>query len=239
MVDETVEMQKDYYKTSALSYDEMHLSSKDEHYFSLHFILGMLDFLEVKSILDVGSGTGRALNFIKQERPDITIVGVEPVKELREIGYEKGLSKDELVDGDGSSLIYADGEFDLVCEFGMLHHVKNPVPVVNEMLRVSRKAIFISDYNIYGDGSFAGRLSKQIFKALGLWKIAAFLKTKGKGYIQSEIDGIAYYYSVFDSFHQINNSCSSVHYVNTNIQTGASMNLYRSASHIGLLGIKD
>jgi hypothetical protein len=62
-----------------------------------------------------------------------------------------------------------------------------------------------------------------------------FLKTKGKGYTISYGDGIAYSYSVFNNYRQIRNHCSSVHLFNTK---DSHINLYRTASHVALLGIK-
>lgn len=229
--------QQGYYRDTAENYDKMHLAHNDEHYFALNFILGMFDFLDVKSVLDIGSGTGRAIEFIKNKRPDITIVGIEPVDELREVGYSKGLSREELIGGNGASLPYDDNEFDLVTEFSVLHHVRRPESVVAEMLRVANKAIFISDDNIWGDSSLAVRFIKASLQKLRLWKLSVFFKTRGKGYTDTEIDGISYYYSVFDSFRQIQGACSSVHYINTNIRTGLNENLYRSATHVGLLGM--
>lgn len=237
MLNSEEQLQEKYYMDTALKYDEMHVSKKDEHFFALSFMVGMLDYLGVKSVLDVGSGTGRAILFLKEKRPDIYIVGIEPVKELRTVGFEKGITKNELIDGDGSDLRFKDGEFDLVCEFGVLHHIKHPKTVVSEILRVANKAVFISDSNIYGDGSIFSRMLKQILKAFYLWKVAVFFKTRGKGYIQSDDDGISYYYSVFDSYNQIKKACSSVHFINTNIWTGAKINLYRTTNCIGLLGI--
>lgn len=229
-------LQRNYYRDTATRYDQMHVSEHDEHHFALSFIVGMFDFLGIRSVLDVGSGTGRAISFIKQKRPDVYAIGIEPVEELRMVGYRKGLSIDELLDGDGANLPFGDNEFDMVCEFGVLHHVQQPGAVVSEMLRVANKAVFISDNNIYGDSSSTSRILKQILQKLSLWKAAIFFKTKGKGYMSTEIDGIAYYYSVFDSFNQIKAACSSVHFINTNIWTGADKDLYRTATHIGLLG---
>ena len=138
-----VEMQQEYYSKSAGQYDSMHVNEQDEHFFALSFMVAMLDYLKVRSVLDVGSGTGRAIRYIKKHRPDIRIVGVEPVKELREVGYALGLSKEELIDGDATELKFSAREFDLVCEFGVLHHIKRPDIAVSEMLRVADKAIFI------------------------------------------------------------------------------------------------
>jgi hypothetical protein len=47
---------------------------------------------------------------------------------------------------------YADGAFDVVTAFAVLHHVRRHGRVISEMLRVARRAIFISDTNNYGRG---------------------------------------------------------------------------------------
>lgn len=132
---------------------------------------------------------------------------------------------------------FAGKSFDMSCEFGVLHHIKTPNIVVSEMLRVAKKAVFISDNNIYGDGSLFMRALKQIFHVLKLYKVAYFLQTKGRLYTLSKADGLAYHYSVFDSYDIIERHCSSMHLLNTNVWTPFSRSLYRTASHIGLLGI--
>ena len=87
-------------------------------------------------------------------------MGAEPSSELRNLAYEKGLSRDELTDGDAHNLAYQNGAFDLVCEFSILHHLPSPSNAIHEMLRVARKAIFISDANVFGvAGSIPGFLS--------------------------------------------------------------------------------
>jgi len=42
---------------------------------------------------------------------------------LRGQAYKAGISQDILVEGDANQLNYSNDEFDLVCEFGVLHHV--------------------------------------------------------------------------------------------------------------------
>ena len=44
---------------------------------------------------------------------------------MREIGYRQCLSEKELIDGDALKLQFKNGEFDLVCAFGVLHHIKH------------------------------------------------------------------------------------------------------------------
>jgi ubiquinone/menaquinone biosynthesis C-methylase UbiE len=232
-----IQMQRDYYSRTAGEYDQLHVDAdeKDEHYLALAFMVSALDYYGIESILDVGSGTGRALQYIKQRKPGIRVAGIEPVQELRQIGHAKGLAESELIDGDVTHLNFADGEFDLVCEFGVLHHVKDHDGAVSEMLRVARKAVFISDSNNFGQGSFPVRCLKQLIHALGLWRVADYLKTKGKGYTISEEDGLAYSYSVFDDYRQIQSQCKTIHLLNTE---GGQINPYRTASHVALLGVK-
>ena len=227
------DIQRAYYAKTASGYDDMHVAADDEHGFALAYMISIADHLGVESILDVGSGTGRALLAVKRKLPQMRVVGVEPSSELREIGYSKGLSPAELIDGDAMKLGYGDGAFDLVCEYGALHHIPRPAVAVSEMLRVAKKAVFISDCNNFGQGP--GRFLKQAIDRLGAWPIADFIKTHGKGYSISEGDGLAYSYSVFNDYAQIKRRCRSVHVVNT---TNAGPDLYRSASHVALLGIK-
>lgn len=230
-----IDVQRRYYAETAHKYDAMHVNEGDEHYFALCLMLAAVDFLGIKSILDIGSGTGRAISQIKKVRPDVLVKGVEPVAELREMGYNNGIGKEELIDGDALSLQFGDGHFDLVCEFGVLHHIKTPARAVAEMLRVSKKAVFVSDSNNFGQGSYVGRSFKQALNLFGLWPIVDLNKTKGHGYTISEGDGLAYSYSVFNNYSQIRAECKSVHLLNT---MNAGVNPYRTASHVALLGIK-
>jgi ubiquinone/menaquinone biosynthesis C-methylase UbiE len=234
-IETAIRIQKDYYAQTADRYDRMHGDENIEHTFALHFMISACKYLGAKSILDIGSGTGRALLGIKAAMPEITVVGVEPSPELRKIGYSKGLDEAELVDGDAMKLTFRDGSVDLVCEFGALHHIPVPSKAVGEMLRVSRKAVFISDCNNFGQGNSLERFIKQTIDAAGLWRLFYKLRTKGKGYAISEGDGLAYSYSVFNDLRQIKTACASVHMLNP---LPAGTNLYRTASHVALLGLK-
>jgi ubiquinone/menaquinone biosynthesis C-methylase UbiE len=235
MQQDEIAIQRGYYAATAHKYDEMHLGEYDEHGFALAYMLAATEHLGIRSILDVGSGTGRVVIRVKEKLPTVRVVGVEPSAELREIGYRKGLSSAELVAGDAMALGFDDGSFDLVCEFAALHHIPRPAVAVSEMLRVARKAIFISDDNNFGQGGRLSRLLKQAINSCGLWPLADRIKTKGKGYSISEGDGLAYSYSVFNNHRQIAAACRSVHMLNT---ANAGPNLYRTASHVALLGIK-
>jgi SAM-dependent methyltransferase len=219
-----------------MQYDEMHVNESDEHFLALHFLGGVIEHFDFQSALDIGSGTGRAVDFLIRRFRGLRVVGIEPVAELRAIGHKKGIPSDALVPGDAMRLAYENDAFDVVCEFGMLHHIPEPHRAVAEMLRVARHAVFISDSNNFGQGSFIKRSFKQLVNLLGLWKAFDSIKTRGKGFRISEGDGLSYSYSVFNNYSQIRHACSRVHILNTTSTAG--INLYRSASHVALLGIK-
>lgn len=227
--------QRAYYARTAEQYDDLHWGQVDEHQFALSFVSGVIDLLGVGSVLDIGSGTGRALLALKARHPGLRIVGVEPSPELRAIGHAKGLSETELTDGDARALDFPDGGFDLVTEFATLHHIPKPELAVREMLRIARLGVFVSDSNNYGQGSAAGRAIKSVLRQLRLWRAFDFVRTRGKGYMESEGDGLYYSYSVFDNYWMIKRACKSVHVLNTR---DGGINPLRTAPHVALLGLK-
>ena len=89
--------------------------------------------------LDVGTGTG-PLAFALAEHVR-EVVGIDLVPELLERGRAYAADRFpnvELVEGDVTKLPFDRGEFDLVCERAVLHHVPRPELVVAEMTRVMR-----------------------------------------------------------------------------------------------------
>jgi ubiquinone/menaquinone biosynthesis C-methylase UbiE len=230
-----VKAQRDYYRATASRYDEMHSGPEEENLLALGFMISAIDLLNVSSVLEIGAGTGRALLHLKEARPRLRLLGIEPSTELRTQAYHKGLLPDELTDGDAQALPFSDHEFDLVFEFASLHHISNPRKAVAEMLRTARKAIFISDTNNFGQGNYLARRTKQAINAFGLWPLFDLLRTQGRRYHWSEGDGVYYSYSVFNDFRMIRDQCAAVHVFNT---SGASANHYHDAPSVALLGIK-
>ena len=90
-------------------------------------------------VLDVGTGAG-ALAFALA--PHVReVVGVDAVPELLERGRAHAGDRYpnvELLEGDVTKLSYDRGDFDLVCERAVLHHVGRPELVLAEMTRVTR-----------------------------------------------------------------------------------------------------
>ena len=234
MNDVASEIQKNYYAKTANIYDSQHLSDGDEHYLALNYLDGLIKFHNVRTILDIGAGTGRVAIFLKERNPAVKIISIEPIEELRNIGHSKGLKNSELLDGDVYCLPFEDSSFDLVCAFGVFHHLENPLGALKEMQRVSRNSIFISDSNNFGQGSTASRFIKQTLNTFKLWKLAVFIKTKGKKYSISAGDGLAYSFSTFTLFKDLKSNYS-LYLLSTVPSNG---NLYKSASHVAVFAQK-
>lgn len=228
-------IQEQYYASTASQYDSMHVLHTDkEHMLALELMSAYISFYNIKSVLDIGAGTGRTLLYLKSRFPNLKVLGIEPVEALREEGYKKGLLTSELIDGDGNNLNLKDNSYDLVCEYGVLHHVRYPEKVVNEMLRVGAIGVFISDSNNFGQGGLLSRSFKQALNFFGLWNVFNLIRTKGKRYQISEADGLFYSYSVFNNYKAIKSKCDVLI---TGIRS-QGVNPYRSALHIALFGLK-
>ena len=229
------DLQRSYYARTALQYEDLHVRENDEHGRALAWLAGLAAHYGARSILDVGCGTGRALLYLNRHQPQLQVLGIEPSAELQAVGHAAGIVPDALVDGDATRLAFADDSFDIVCEFGVLHHLERPRVAVAEMLRVARLAIFISDDNHFAAGSLVGRRVKQGLHALGLWRMAYWVRTGGKGYRISEGDGLSYPYSVFDDLDLVRSRCGLVQLAST---AEGDANLYASAAHMAVFGLK-
>lgn len=191
------ERQADYYARTATAYDVAH--GEGHHNVALRYVDGVLRTLGATSLLDVGSGTGRAIRYFREHRPDVDVRGVEPVEALIAEGEALGIPHGIVLPGDGARLPFADSSFDAVTEFGVLHHVERPDVVVREMTRVARRAIFLSDGNRFGQGALPARLLKLALFETGLWPTFNWVRTRGRGHMESPDDGIFWSYSVYDS----------------------------------------
>lgn len=190
--------QREYYAKTAKAYDSAHVCPGDEHFIALEYIVGLLRVVRARSVLDVGAGTGRGVRFLRGEGFDAR--GVEPVVELREMAEAAGT---RLIAGSAERLPYADGSFDAVVATALMHHVPNPKVAVAEMQRVARSAVMISDSNRFGQGTSRARLAKLVLHRAGVWPAFEMIRTRNRGYLWSEGDGIFYSYSIYDSLPQL------------------------------------
>jgi len=193
--------QQEYYTRTAHLYDDMHVHIDDEHYVALQYVSGLISQLGIASVLDVGCGTGRGIKYLLERNPEVRVHGIDPVKALLQQASGRNLIPANFMSlASGEALPFADQSFDASCELGVLHHVREPNRVVQEMMCVSKKAIFLSDENRFAHGKMFSRWAKLALCNLGIFRGAYFIKTLGKGHRWTEGDGLAYSYSVFDSF---------------------------------------
>ena len=196
--------QRRYYTDTAARYDHMHAHESDDDDWNIQLVCALLRLIDARSILDVGAGTGRGVQRSRSSAPKTFVCGVEPVAALIDQAMKKRHdSAMDFVQASGDALPFADGSFDAVCSFGLLHHVPKPNVIVGEMLRVARRALLIVDSNRFGQGWWPMRASKLLLYKFGLWPLVNYAKTRGKRYLYTEGDGIAYSYSAYDSFDQI------------------------------------
>jgi ubiquinone/menaquinone biosynthesis C-methylase UbiE len=195
-----VRLQRQYYAETAAEYDAMHAREGDDNPRNLRWVRALIRMVDARSVLDVGAGTGRGVRHLLDNMPGLLVRGIEPVAErIQQAVQMKGIPKGVILQGVGEALPFEDASIDVVCCFGMLHHVPKPNSVVREMLRVARKAVVIVDGNRFGQGSWPLRLLKFALYKAGLWGFVNYLKTAGKGYTWTEGDGVLFSYSVYDS----------------------------------------
>lgn len=72
------QIQTDFYTETADQYDEQFVHEGDCHSIALEFISALIDGYGYWSVLDVASGTGRALRHLQKRHDDLELRGVDP-----------------------------------------------------------------------------------------------------------------------------------------------------------------
>jgi ubiquinone/menaquinone biosynthesis C-methylase UbiE len=211
-MDSTTLAQRKYYAETAKEYDEMH-GLDVEHQRAIDIIIALSKMSGARSILDVGCGTGRGL--LRFLDSGLSAKGIEPVQELLNVARKKNVPDDCIYNGVAERLPFSDGEFDVACELGVFHHIKNPKPALHEMMRVASKAIFLSDENRFAYGSPLRRVSSLALAKMKIFDYAYYLKTLGKGHRYSDGDGVAYSYSVYDAYDELYDWADRIFFIPT------------------------
>jgi SAM-dependent methyltransferase len=97
-------------------------------------------------VLDVGCGDGKLDSLILESRPDLSILGLDVLVRPR--------THIPVTPFDGNRIPHGDDSFDVVMFVDVLHHTQNPLALIREAARVSRKHVLIKDHT--KDGFLAG-----------------------------------------------------------------------------------
>lgn len=94
--------------------------------------------LKNRSLLDVGAGQGGAV--LEALYRDSDAFGIEPGSEFRTLAKmrlgDAGFDPERVVDAPGERLPFPDNRFDYTISLQVLEHVRDPLPVIEEMYRV-------------------------------------------------------------------------------------------------------
>ncbi len=113
-------------------------------------LAGVVDFVQPSGderVLDVGTGTGALALTLAPHVREVVAVDVDADRLEQARTLADGYSNVEVREADAAHLPFELGEFDLVCERAVLHHVPRPELVLAEMTRVARPGghIFVID----------------------------------------------------------------------------------------------
>tara|TARA_B110000503_G_scaffold28131_1_gene44935 strand:+ start:16752 stop:17432 length:681 start_codon:yes stop_codon:yes gene_type:complete len=113
--------------------------------------LRFLEEHDVKTILDVGCGSGYITNIIATNFPNIKIVALDfsdTIKHGKKISKELGLKN--ITWKQVNFLDFESDTFDLVLSNGSIHHMPNFEIAVEKVKALSHKYIMVGLYNKYG-----------------------------------------------------------------------------------------
>ena len=143
-----------------------------------------------RRVLEVGVGGGS--DFLRFARAGADLTGVDltaaAVDMVRRRLTEEGLSAD-VRQGNGESLPFDDGSFDLVYSYGVLHHSADPVAAFREVFRVLKPGGEFRGM-VYSDRSACGFF---VWAANGLLKGRPFLSQREVIYRHLESPGTKSY----------------------------------------------
>lgn len=228
-----------YYDATASIYDQLHGGDQDqEHIRALEKSWPLLKGLAIESVLDVGCGTGRSLQWFSSQQVSLRLLGVDPSRGLLEFAKKK-LPKAALCQATGEALPFADNSVDVVIATGIMHHIEKPAVVITEMFRVARRAVVISDHNNFAFGSIAVRNIRMLLYLLGVLKPATYIKQgfSSRGYTYD--DGWWYPYSLFNNHNDIARFSDQFYIIPTSpVNTQRMTNIIFSQSHFAVCAMK-
>jgi ubiquinone/menaquinone biosynthesis C-methylase UbiE len=156
----------DYYSRTGHQYNSWHCdrNNSSSHNFAVREIATTMREVCATTLLDVGCGTGRGVRAALDLGYDATGLDISP--NLLAIAHrELAIPESRLILGDATNLPFPANSFDVTCILGALHHSAQPHRIIAEMIRVTKKAIIVSDEANHFSGGV-----KQVLLWLGLFQ---------------------------------------------------------------------
>lgn len=148
----------EYYNSIASGYDDLY---GEEQLKKLNFIIGKLpsNFFEgVKTILDVGCGTGISSDYFAKLGFDV--VGVDPSSGLLE---QNTFGRCKFVLGSAEELPFKDNSFDLVVSFTAIQNFDDLLNGLKEIRRVCKKKFILTFLKGVSSSEKIDAVIKEIF----------------------------------------------------------------------------
>jgi ubiquinone/menaquinone biosynthesis C-methylase UbiE len=157
-------------ETTAKNYDRWYRTSEgmyaDEK--EKELLISCMRFKTGESVLEIGSGTGRNVQYFTYLGLDAK--GIEPNPEMLKIAYMKStLDKEQIIQGKGEALPFADGSYDDVVFMTTIEFIEDREKAIKEAFRVARSRVGIGFLNRCAATNYV--LSK---KKEGMYKNAKF-----------------------------------------------------------------
>jgi len=118
------------------------------------YIIAKAGLTKGSSMLEVGTGRGHMATALARKGFKLTSIDLDKkaqgVAKIHLKAIKRGKSV-TLKIMNAEKLRYKDGSFDQVISVNFIHHAKNPVKCLKEMIRVARNKLIIADINKRGE----------------------------------------------------------------------------------------
>ena len=149
-----------YFESVSNSWDEIRNKFIDAH--QLNNIISEIGSLENLKVLDLGSGTGFVSVHCEMEKASVISIDLNGamLKAQRDLNKQLGISGIHLIQGDISALPLKKKQFNLVFLTLVLHHINDPVAMLNQVANVLRNdgRLILIDFVHHKNSAFADRM---------------------------------------------------------------------------------
>jgi ubiquinone/menaquinone biosynthesis C-methylase UbiE len=156
-------------------------------------VLKQIDQTDYKNILEIGTGKGYLSTLLAKKYNDVVSLDIN--QEDLEIAamnaaYEKVQNNIAFILQNCEELNYKPQSFDAVISVFTFHHLDKPFQVVNEMLRIFKHNLIISDFNNNGikiiERAHASQNRHHKYANHQFNILPCYLKEKGYSFIETE-----------------------------------------------------